>query len=86
VHLSERFPVVKRRISIHHIRHIWSRAVLVIVHFKDHFQKPRVFRPWSIHGHAATMLKSIPEEGLKQYFEQWKHGLTKAIAEQADYF
>jgi len=31
------------------------------------------------------MLKSIPEEGLQQYFEQWKHGLTQAIAEQAIY-
>jgi hypothetical protein len=32
------------------------------------------------------MLESIPEEGLQQYFEHWKHGLTKAVAEQADYF
>jgi len=78
MHFSERFRVVKRHISIHHIRQIWSHAALVIVQFKDHFQKPRVFRPWSIRGHAATMLKSIPEEGLQQYCEQWKHGLTKA--------
>jgi hypothetical protein len=49
-------------------------------------QKSGVFRPCSIQGHAATMLKSVPEEGLQQYFEQWKHGLTKAIAEQADCF
>jgi hypothetical protein len=32
------------------------------------------------------MLKSIPEAGLQQYFEQWKHGLTQAVAQQADYF
>jgi hypothetical protein len=71
---------------MHHIRQIWWRAALVIAHFKDHFQKPRVFSPCSIHRRAATMPKSIPEEGLQQYFEQWKHGLTEAIAEQADYF
>jgi hypothetical protein len=86
MHFSEDIPFVTRRISIQHIRQIWSRAALVIAHFKDHFQKPRVFRPCSIHGHAETMLKSIPEEELKQYFEQWKHGLTQAVAEQADYF
>jgi hypothetical protein len=39
-----------------------------------------------IHGHATTILHSIPEEEFQKCFEQWKHQLAKCIGVQGDYF
>ena len=73
-----------RNWKMHHIRQIWWRAALVIAHFKDQFERPGVFRPCSIHEHAKTVLKNIPEKGVQQYFEQCRIGCT--IAEQVNDF
>jgi hypothetical protein len=75
-----------RNWKIYHICHIWSRTALVIAKSANRFERPRIFRLCDIHEHATTILKSIPEEGFQQYFERWKHGLTKSVAEQVDYF
>jgi hypothetical protein len=39
-----------------------------------------------IQGHATTILQSIAEEEFQKCSEQWKHGLTKCIGAQGDYF
>jgi hypothetical protein len=59
---------------------------LFIAHFKDYFERPRIFRPCTFHVHTKIVLKSISEEVLQQYFEQWRTGLTIDIAEQVDGF
>jgi hypothetical protein len=39
-----------------------------------------------IQGHVTNILKSIPEEGFQQCFEQWKQCLPKCAAAQEDHF
>jgi hypothetical protein len=36
-----------------------------------------------IQGHVTTIMKSIPEQVVQNYFEQWKHHLAKCIGAQS---
>jgi hypothetical protein len=39
-----------------------------------------------IHRNVTTLLRGIPQGNFQDCFRQWRHGITKCVASQGEYF